>query len=304
MVRVAMPGVLVRPTSVDTGLMLIAVVAISSSGPLIAATAAPALAIAFWRNAFSGAVLLPWAAVSRRPELLGTDRRTLLVAAGAGVLLAVHFGTWVPSLSLTSVASSTALVTTQPVWAALLARAGGHAVGRGVWIGIGASVAGAALVAGVDVQVSARAFAGDVLALVGGCAGAIYVALGGSARRRLSTVSYTAICYSVCAALLLISCLIGGVRLGGFDANTWLKLVALTAGAQLLGHSLLNVALRSTTATVVSLVVLAEVPGAALIAAVWLGQVPSATAWPGFALLVLGAAVVVRYGVRSEQASP
>ncbi|HVX42974.1 MAG TPA: DMT family transporter [Mycobacteriales bacterium] len=299
-----MPGVLVRPTSVDTGLMLIAVVAISSSGPLIAATAAPALAIAFWRNGFSSGVLAPWALISRRRELAGASRRTLLTAAGAGALLAVHFGTWVPSLSLTSVASSTALVTAQPVWAALLARASGHAVSRGVWVGIGASVVGAALVAGVDVEVSSRAFAGDVLALIGGCAGAFYVALGGSARKRLSTVSYTAICYSVCAVLLLMACLIGGVRLAGYGANSWLKLLALTAGAQLLGHSLLNVALRSTTATVVSLVVLAEVPGAALIAAVWLGQVPSATAWPGFALLVLGAAVVVRCGVRSEQANP
>jgi drug/metabolite transporter (DMT)-like permease len=171
-------------------------------------------------------------------------------------------------------------------------------VGRGVWIGIAASVLGAALVAGVDVEVSGRAFLGDMLALIGGCAGAFYVALGGSARRRLSTVSYTAICYSVCAVLLLMACLIGGVRLGGYDPTSWLKLIALTAGAQLLGHSLFNVALRSTTATVVSLVILGEVPGAALIAAVWLGQIPSATAWPGFALLVLGAAVVVRSGVR------
>lgn len=288
--------VLGAPAAVDAGLLAVAVAATSTSAPIIASTAAPALAIAFWRNAMGGAVVVSWVAARRRRELAALDARGWRLSAAAGVLLAVHFGTWIPSLALTSVASSVALVTTQPIWAALLARLTGHAVPRGAWVGIVLAVLGAGLLAGVDLQASARALAGDLLALVGGAAAAGYVTVGGVVRARLSTASYTAICYSACALLLLIANLAGAQRLAGYDAVTWGKLAALTVGAQLLGHSLVNVALRSASPTVVSLVMLLEVPGASLIAALWLHQVPGPTAFPGLALIVAGAAVVVRTG--------
>ncbi len=287
-------GLVALPAAIDVVLLGIAVLATSSAAPLIAATAAPTLAIAFWRNAFGGAVLVPWAAASRRPELRALPVRSWRLSASSGVLLAVHFGTWVPSLGMTSVASSTALVATQPVWAAVIARARGHRVARGAWLGTGLSVLGAALVAGIDLQVSTRALAGDLLALVGAVAAAGYVTVGSTVRARVSTVSYTAICYSICALVLLAVNLVSGQRLAGWDSQTWLKLLALTAGAQLLGHSLVNVALRSTSATVVSLVMLLEVPGAALIAALWLHQVPALSVLPGLALLVAGAVLVLR----------
>ena len=84
----------------------------------------------------------------------------------------------------------------------------------------------------------------------------------------MSTTSYTALCYSTAAVALLVACLVGGVQLGGYSSTTWLQLLALTLGAQLLGHSLFNLVLRTTSPTVVSLALLLEVPGAALIAAV------------------------------------
>lgn len=94
-------------------------------------------------------------------------------------------------------------------------------------------------------------------------------------------------------------CLVSGQRLGGFDAGTWWKLVALTAGAQLLGHSLVNVVLRTTSPTVVSLAILVEVPGAGLLAAVWLHQIPPLTALPGLLLLLAGIGLVIRAGARA-----
>lgn len=274
--------------------MAVAIVAVSTSGPLIAATAAPALAIAFWRNAMASGVLLPVVVLRCRAELAGLDRRERRLAALAGLLLALHFATWIPSLDYTSVASATALVATQPVWAALLSRVRGVPVSRAVWIGIGVAMAGVVLLTGVDLQTSARALVGDLLALAGGVFAAAYVVAGSEIRRSVSTTTYTFLCYSTTALLLLVACVAGRQQLAGYDAETWIKLAALTAGAQLLGHSLFNRVLRSTSATVVSLAVLLEIPGAALIAAVFLGQTPPLLAIPAAVLLLAGLALVIR----------
>ena len=57
--------------------------------------------------------------------------------AASGLLLGAHFAAWVPSLRLTTVASSTALVATQPVWAALIAARRGVLIPRPAWSGSG-----------------------------------------------------------------------------------------------------------------------------------------------------------------------
>jgi drug/metabolite transporter (DMT)-like permease len=287
------------PPPRDLLLLVIALGAVSTSGPIVAAAAAPALAIAFWRNALASAALLPFAAIRRGAELRRLTGRQWRLSLLAGLLLAGHFGTWIPSVTLSTVASSTALVCTQPVWTALLARARGRRVSRAVWTGIALAVLGAALLTGADVQLSGRAVAGDLLALLGGILAAAYFVAGGEVRSTVSTTSYTAVCYACCALALLVACLVSGQRLAGYDAGTWLKLAALAGGAQLLGHSLANVVLRSASPTTIGLAILFEVPGASLIAAVWLHQLPPATAYPGLALLLLGVAVVIRSGARA-----
>jgi len=283
-----------RPVGSDALLLVVALVAVSTSGPLIAAAAVPALAIAFWRNALAGAVLLPVTLLTCRAELRGLDRRERRLVLLAGVLLALHFATWTPSLTYTSVASATALAATQPVWAAVLATLRGQRVSRGVWTGIAVAVGGALLLTGADVQVSGRALVGDLLAVTGGALAAAYMTAGSEVRRSVSTTTYTALCYSVTALLLLTACLVGHQQLTGYAASDWLKLLGLTVGAQLLGHSLFNVVLRRVSPTLVSLAVLVEIPGAALIAAAFLGQRPSLLALPGAALLVVGLALVIR----------
>jgi drug/metabolite transporter (DMT)-like permease len=293
-----------RPPTRDLGLMVVALLAVSTSGPLIAATAVPALAIAFWRNAMGGGVLLPVALVRNRAELRGLTVRERALALLAGLLLALHFGTWIPSIRYTSVASATALVATQPVWSALIGRARGERVGRQVWLGIVVSLSGALLLTGADLQVSGKALLGDGLALLGGLFAAAYMTAGSEVRRSVSTTTYTAVCYSTTALLLLVACLVGGQRLSGYDGRDWLKLVALTAGAQLLGHSLFNVVLRTTSPTVVSLSILFEIPGAAVIAALFVsGQHVPLLAVPSAALLVTGLAIVIRAGTRTTTPS-
>jgi drug/metabolite transporter (DMT)-like permease len=274
----------------------VAIVAVSTSAPLIAGAEAPTLSIAFWRNALSLPVLGLWILV-RRQERDRWRRRTVVdrrMSRLAGVLLAAHFATWVPSLSFTSVASSVALVATQPVWAALIARHRGERIGRSTSIGIALALAGCVLLTGVDLSISRRALFGDLLAMVGGMFSAAYVSVGAEVRRNVSTLSYAFACYATAAVLLLALCLTSGQALTGFDGDTWLAIVALVLGAQLVGHTLMNLVLRSISPTAVSVAILFEILGAAMIAWVAFGETPPAGAWPAAFLIAVGVVAVVR----------
>jgi drug/metabolite transporter (DMT)-like permease len=284
----------------------IAVVAISSSGPLIVFAAAPALAIAFWRNALAASALLPFAVGRRRAELFALARRREGLFCGlAGLALAAHFATWVPAAKLTTVAAATALGATQPVWQGLIAFGQGRRPSALTWCGIAVAVAGAILATGADLGEADRAaVAGDLLAVAGGMAAAVYTALGERVRSTTSTMAYTTICYGVCAAVLGVACLASGVPVVGFAATTWLAILGLTVGAQLLGHSMFTFALRRISATTVSILVLLEVPGAALLAWLWLGQAPRPASLPGLVLLVAGVVVVVLGGSYAARRHP
>ena len=290
-------------TGVDIALALVGVLGVSASGPLMAGIGAPALAIAFWRNAMATAALLPVAAATRRVELRSLTRRQLVVTGVAGVMLAAHFATWVTSLKLTSVASATALVCLQVAWVVLIARTRGHPVTAEVLIGLAVSLAGVLIVSGVDVSVSTRALVGDLLALLGGLFAAVYTTLGSALRQTLSTTAYTTLCYGTCALVLLVVCLVTRVPLSGYGGDAWLGLVAVTMAAQLLGHSVFNHLLAVMSPTLVSLVLLLEVPGAALLAAVFLRQAPPVGVYAGLVLIVVGLAVVVMRG-RTAAAAP
>lgn len=274
--------------------LTLAVGGVSMSGPLVAATAAPALAVAFWRNALAVGALAPIALCRRRAELRATSRRVLLLSLAAGALLALHFGLWLPSLRLTSVASSTALVTTTPLWTVLLLRLGGSRPPRLVLLGTLTACCGVLVLTGVDVRLSGTALTGDALALAGGMAAAGYMLLGERVRQTASTTAYTLLCYTATTLLLLTACLTTGQALLGYPVASWWKLLALTACAQLGGHTLVNLVVRRLGASVVSTALLLETPGAALVAGVWLGQVPPIAAYPALLLIVTGLALVVR----------
>ena len=300
----ARPSTVGRPPRTDALLMAVGIVAVSTSGPLMAAIVAPALAVAMWRNVLAIVAIWPVALATRRPELGRLTKHELRWATGAGVLLALHFATWVPSLRYTSVASATAIVATQPVWVALIARASGHYIPPRAWLGIAVSLFAVVVLTGVDFSLDPKALTGDLLALLGGVFAALYTVAGAEVRRTVTTTTYTALCYSTAAVALLAACLIGGVQLWGFSGQTWVQLLALTLGAQLLGHSVFNMVLRSTSPTVVSLALLLEIPGAALIAAAALGQTPPLAALPAALLLLVGLGIVVSSGSDVEPSVP
>lgn len=282
------------PIATTLVLATVGVVAVSLSGPLMAAaTAVPALAMAFWRSGLGAAALIG-PAIARKDELQRLGRHQVKQSCSAGVMLAAHFATWVSSLTYTSVASATALVCLQVAWVVLFARLGGKRSSAQVWAGLAVALAGVLVVSGVDFAISSRALVGDGLALLGGIFAAVYTIAGGKARQDMSTTAYTSICYSTCALVLLGGAVIGGVQLWGYDAESWLLIIAVTVVAQLLGHSVFNHLLATVSPTVVSLTLLLEVPGAALLAGVLLGQAPPLAAYAGLTLICTGLALVVR----------
>lgn len=281
-----------RPARADVPTLALGVLGVGTSGPLIAATRAPSLAIAFWRNAIGTAVLAPYALLRRRAEFRAMSRASWLTALASGLCLGLHFSTWTPSLTMTSVASATAFAATQPIFAAFVARLRGEHVARRAWFGIVVAVIGVVALSGVDLRLSVHAFVGDLSALAAAVFAAVYVTLGSKVRQSVSLTPYATICYGTASLTLAGMAAVFGEHLLGFGGGAWLKILALTAGAQLMGHTMFNRALKTTSATVVSVVILLEVPIAALLAAVWLGQVPSLWAVPG-ALLILAGLVAI-----------
>jgi drug/metabolite transporter (DMT)-like permease len=278
-------------------LLFLGVGGASMSAPLAAGTAASALAVGFWRNALGTVATVPYVAVRRRGRMFrGLPRSAWAGSALAGVMLAVHFGTWLTSLRLTTVAAATALVSTTPLWTALLDLVRGVRVPPAVLAGIVVAVSGGVTITGVDAAGDPRALAGDALAILGAMSFGIYIAVGDRVRRHVTTSEYAVLAYGVCALTCAPAALLTGQALGGYETTTWLQLLALTVTAQLLGHTLINAVLPRLGPTTVALALLFEVPGATLVAWVWPGQAPSPWVIPGTALMLAGLAVVVRAG--------
>jgi drug/metabolite transporter (DMT)-like permease len=278
---------------VNAFLAVVAILGVSASGPLMAGANAPALAIGFWRNALGTVAIAPFAAPTIRRELAALGREGWTATVFAGTMLALHFGTWVSSLKMTSVAAATAMVSMQVVFVVLIDRLRGVQTSRAVVIGISIAVAGVLVITGVDFSLSPRALAGDVLALIGGLTAALYLMAGSRVRETVSTTSYTVACYGICAVALALACLVAQVELVGFSGNTWLAIVGVTICAQLLGHSVLNHLLAVMSPGLISLLLLFEVPGAALLAGIFLDQTPPVGVYAGLALILAGLVVVV-----------
>jgi drug/metabolite transporter (DMT)-like permease len=281
----------VAPPERDLALLGFALLGASVAPVLIAATTAPALAVALWRNVLSVPVVAGVAVA--RSELGRLRGRPLALALLGGALLGTHFAAFTPSLRYTSVASASALVCSQAIWAGVIGRVLGERLPRRAWLGVGVALAGVLLVTGVDFSVSGRALTGDALALLAGLLGGAYLVTGGFARRSLPTGAYTTACYSTSSAVLLIICLATGQALSGYSTHDWMLIVALMVAGQLVGHTMFNLVLRSVSPTLVSLATLFTVPGAALIAGLALGQTPPVGAIPALALLLAGTALFI-----------
>ena len=275
-------------------LAVIGVLGVSASGPIMAATAAPALAIAFWRNALGAAAIGLPSAARGRIRIRGLTAGEYRWTAVAALSLALHFACFITALQMTSVAAATALVCLQAGWIALFNLLSGTPVGARLLAGLGAAFAGVLVISGFDFALSREALLGDLLALAGGLLAAVYTIAGGKARASMNTATYTTLCYGACALVLLGMCLIFRQPIVSFPPAAWAGIVGVTIAAQLLGHTVFNHLLAVISPLVVSMIILLEIPGAALLAAVFLGEQLPAGTYAGLALILAGLAVVIQ----------
>ncbi|UKA62884.1 DMT family transporter [Arthrobacter sp. FW306-04-A] len=273
------------------------VLGVASSGPLIAgtlgATSVTALAIAFWRNAIAAVVMASPVLIREPRQFRKITRHEFTWSAVAAVALAFHFACFITALQLTSVAAATALVCLQSAWIAVFQFLRGTRHRWPVLVGLGIALGGVAAITGFDMGTSPKAFLGDVLALAGGALAGLYTLAGGKARQSMGTGTYTTLCYGICAAIVAVLALAGGQPLVGFDAGGWLGIVAITVCAQLVGHTAFNHLLATMSPLLVSMIILLEIPGAALLAAVFLRETLPSGTYAGLALILAGLAVVV-----------
>jgi drug/metabolite transporter (DMT)-like permease len=253
------------------------------------------LAIAAWRLIFASAILIPYAWLRRRDELRDLSGAEWRLMAVAGLLLGLHFATWITSLRYTSVASAVVLVSMGPLFVAIGSwliwreRPGGSMV-----VGITIALVGTIIIAFGDFSQGDDVLMGDLLALAGAVFIAGYLMAGRRIRNRRSLTTYVAVVYGMAMVTQLILVLIARQSLFGYSAEAYGWSLALAIGPQIIGHSAFNWALGYLTATFVSIVTLAEPIGSSVLAYVILGEAVTRSTFAGGVLVLLGIYIASR----------
>lgn len=222
-------------------------------------------------------------------------RQALGYSIAAGIALAVHFATWITSLSYTSVAASTALVTTNPVWVALLSWLWlGDRPSAKTVTGIAIALVGSGIVslAGSDGGFNSHPLLGNALALVGSWMVSLYFLLGREAQRQgLSIGQHIVLTYSTAALALLPLPLLWGSSYRGYPLPVYGYILLMAIFPQLIGHTSFNWAVRWISPTLVTLTILAEPIGSSLFALLLFNENPGLLVLLGAGVLLLGVAI-------------
>jgi len=271
--------------------LLLAICATSTGAPFARwAAPAPAIAIAALRVAIAAALLLA-AGWRELPALRRIAPRDRPLIALSGLLLAVHFGSWIASLSFTSTAASVALVSTTPMFAAVLGVVVGDRVAPRELAGIAIAGAGCAVLAGGDWRAGGDALIGDGLALIGAASSAAYLVVGRRLRAAVPLLPYLGAVNAIAAAALVVAALGLGAPLAALPGHAYLACAGAALVASFIGHSLLNAAVRTTPTHLVALVGLGETIGSSLITWIAFGEQPPIHAVLGGAIVLAGIAV-------------
>ncbi|MBC8162169.1 MAG: DMT family transporter [Roseiflexaceae bacterium] len=260
--------------------------------------------IAAGRLSIAVLLLLPFALTHARENLMKLDARQLRLGLVAGMFLALHFMFWISSLEYTSVASSVALVTTNPLWVALASVfVFRERLNRVTVVGVLLTMGGSLLIALSDSsgENARNALFGDVLALLGAVTVSVYFLIGRELRKTVNTLPYIFLVYTSAAVVLSVIAVVGELARGGSLTSLfaiplygWLLLLGLALGPQLLGHTSFNWALRYLSATFVAVAILGEPIGSALLALVFFNESFQPLQLAGFAILLVGIVVAAR----------
>lgn len=247
--------------------LVIGVVTVSFSAILVRLASAPSGVIAFYRLLFTVLLLLPVFLIKYSHEMKLMHRKDLLLAMVAGVFLAFHFILWFESLNYTTVASSTVLVTLQPLFAFVGAflffkeRFSAKVLASGI-----VAIIGSIIISWGDFRISGLALWGDMLALIACALVTGYLLMGQTVRRRISSITYTFIVYAFSTLTLFIYVLLAQQPLEGYPSSDWVYFILLAIFPTLLGHSLFNWSLKWLSTTTISMAILMEPVDATILA--------------------------------------
>ncbi|KYG57634.1 DMT family transporter [Planococcus maritimus] len=269
--------------------ILVGVISVAMSAIFVKMTTADAGVTAFYRMLFSILLMSPVFLYSYLPEIKKLNRRDWAFSAVAGIFLAFHFILWFESLNFTSVASSTVLVTLQP----LFAFAGTYfffkeRLSLKTLISGIVAITGSIIIAYGDFQVSGSALFGDVLALIACALITAYLLFGQDVRKRLSLVTYTFIVYGFSTITLFFYIIVKGESFGPYPMGEWMWFLLLALIPNLLGHTLFNWAVKWVSTNVISIAILFEPVGAAVLAYFILGELVSASQIIGGSIVIAG----------------
>ena len=274
------------------GIGLIAVSLGAIFARLAQAEQVSSLAVATWRLGLAAIIITPLALMQSHRELARLSRRQLGLALAAGLFLALHFAAWISSLEYTSVASSTALVTTNPLWIGLASFLIFRETPTRMMLGgIALSFAGSLFIFWSDSQsasAGSQPMLGNLLALVGSWCFSAYLLIGRRLRAGLGLPAYIWLAYGAAALFLFAASGTGGVELFALSGPAWLLLLAMALGPQLLGHTAYNWSLRYVSATFVAVVTLGEPVVSALLAFLIFSEGFAPLQFVGFSLLLAG----------------
>lgn len=247
--------------------IVIGVISVALSAIFVKLATAEAGVIAFYRMLFSVLFMLPVFWLKYRKEVLIFKKKDWIYSSIAGIFLAFHFIFWFESLNYTSVASSTVLVTLQPIFAF----AGTYfffkeRLSIKTILSAVIAILGSFIISWGDFKVSGSALYGDLLALIGCALITAYLLFGQDVRKRISLITYTFIVYSISTVTLLIYVFAKGESLGPHPSMDWFWFIMLALIPNLLGHTLFNWSLKWVSTNVISIAILFEPVGASVLA--------------------------------------
>jgi drug/metabolite transporter (DMT)-like permease len=280
--------------------LLLAVFAMSCSSILVRLTHTPPIVLAFYRQLFSAVILLPFVRGSREIVLSRRDYGLLILS---GLFLAMHFATWITGLFYTTVARATLFVDLQPVWASILGAVFlRERLSRLEILGVLIVTIGGILSSGLHFTGSSQSTTfGDLLCVAGGIAGAAYLLIGRKVRSEIPWLNYMYSVYYLSALWILVFYLAFFRIFPLPDRRDLFLILGMALLPSILGHGLMNLAIRYFKAFVVNAAFLGEPILATILAYFFFREVPDIYYYIG-AILVLSGLILILLNQREESA--